>query len=169
MLLQPLPPGFKNNVFIFSFSIPADEPTVWKWLNDTKTFTDTQYWPYKVEFYSPDPAKIPNGFNQGILTNHHGPFINFAGKLMTVEDNHYRDLQYTYGSYALSFRIIRPYRLEFKTEEEDGVTTITGTVSTYVKPAWDNFWTSMQKIFWARFQKWATKSITKLERELIKV
>lgn len=158
MLLQPPPPGFTNNKYSFSFEVKADEGAVWNWLNDTKTFTDTQYWPYKVEFYSPDPDEISNGFNEGVLTNHHGPLISFAGQLIKVSKS-YRDLQYSYGSYAFSFRLIRPYRLEFKTESDGGMTTITGTLSAYVRPSINDLWTKMQKIFWARFQRWAGKSI----------
>jgi len=160
MLLQPLPPGFRDYVHEFTFSIQASEEDVWKWLNDTTTFTDTQIWPYKVEFYSPDPENIHNGFHEGVLTNHFGPFVNFAGILTKITPN-YRDLQYTYGSYALSPRWIRPYRLEFSTEVVDGQTQITGRLSTYVTPGWYNLWVKSQKRFWKRFERWSTKSILK--------
>lgn len=160
-MLQPLPPGFKNNIFSFSFEVDASEEKVWKWLNDTKTFTDTQVWPYKVEFYSPDAENIPNGFNEGVLTNHHGPFVNFAGQLVKVEPQKYRDLQYAYGSYAISFRWIRPYRLEFSTDFSDGKTTITGTLSSYVKPAFNRIWSKAQGVFWSSFKRWASKAIPK--------
>lgn len=162
MLLQPPPPGFKNNVFQLSFAVDADETAVWRWLNNTKTFTDTQYWPYRVEFYSPDPENIADGFNEGVFTNHHGPLISFAGQLIKVEENRYRDLQYAYGSYAISFRLIRPFRLEFKTEVRDGKTVIKGTLSAYVKPSIDKLWTSMQRLFWSSFKRMATRSIKKL-------
>ena len=157
-MLQPPPPGFKNNVFRFSFDVNASESAVWEWLNDTRTFTDTQYWPWKVEFYSPDEQKVPTGFNEGVLTNHHGPLINFAGVLAKVDAN-YRDLQYTYGSYAFNFNWIRPYRLEFETNSAGGVTTITGTLSAYVTPRLDGLWSWFQKRFWSRFKNWASKSI----------
>ncbi len=163
-MLQPQPPGFVNNIFTFSFDLKASEASVWQWLNDTKTFTDTQYWPYRVEFYSPDSEKIPTGFNEGVLTNHHGPFINFAGQLVKVEKNKYRDLQYVYGSYALSFRWIRPYRLEFKTETTGDKTTITGILSCYVKPSFDKLWTKAQGMFWSNFKSLASKSIIKAAR-----
>ncbi len=161
MTIQPKPPGFKDNVYSFSFAVDAPETKVWNWLNDTKTFTDTQYWPWKVEFYSPDPGKVENGFEEGVLTNHHGPLVNFAGILTKIKKNKYRDLQYAYGSYAISFRWFRPYRLEFETEEVDHKTTIRGTLSTYTKPGLDGLWTRSQKMFWGRFQKWATKSIAR--------
>lgn len=160
MLLQPPPPGFKDYVHEFSFSIEAPEQHVWKWLNDTKTFTDTQYWPYKVEFYSPDNDVTPNGFHEGVLTTHFGPFVNFAGILTKIEPN-YRDLQYTYGSYAISPRLIRPYRLEFHTKTDQTQTIITGRLSAYVTPSLYNLWGKSQLTFWKRFQKWSTKSILK--------
>ena len=159
----PLPPGFKDNVFTFSFSINTTADKVWNWLNDTKTFTDTQVWPWRVEFYHPDNQQKAIEFKEGVLTNHQGPMVNFAGILTKIEDNHNRDLQYAYGSYALNFRWIRPNRLEFKTEEEeDGKTKLTGIISTYTKPGLDKFWTKSQRIFWGRCQRWATKSIHKL-------
>ena len=164
MLVQPQPPNFKNHVYEFSFDLEADESLVWQWLNDPKTFTDTQVWPYKVEFYSPDPDKIPNGFHEQVLTNHSGPLITFAGVLTKIEENKYRDLQYFYGSYAFSFRWIRPYRLEFRSSHDGGVTTVTCTLSSYVKPSFYNLWTKMLKIFWGRFPGWASKSVKKLQR-----
>lgn len=160
MILQPKPPGFADAIYRFSFEVDAAESTVWEWLNDPRTFTDTQYWPWKVEFYSPDPS-IQNGFNEGVLTNHHGPLINFAGVLTKIEKNSYRDLQYNYGSYAISFRWFRPYRLEFETKASKGTTTITGTLSAYVKPSLEGLWLKAQKWFWASFQRWAKRSVSK--------
>lgn len=162
-MLQPNPPGFKKHIHIFEFEIAASEASVWEWLNDTRTFTDTQVWPYKVEFYSPDESTIPNGFNEGVLTNHTGPFVNFAGELVKIEDN-YRDLQYLYGSYALSFQWIRPYRLEFWTQQTDNGTQIKCALSAYVKPWLFNTWAWSQKIFWGRFQRWSSKQIGKIEK-----
>lgn len=162
MILQPKPPGFKDNVFTFSFSVDATAEKVWSWLNDTKTFTDTQVWPWRVEFYHPESHEQAFDFQEGVLTNHHGPMVNFAGVLTKIEDNHYRDLQYAYGSYALNFRWFRPYRLEFKTDESNGQTTVTGILSTYTKPGLDKLWTKSQKIFWGRFQRWATRSVKRI-------
>ncbi len=165
-MIQPQPPGYKTHTYSFSIEIPASEDMVWLWLNDPKTFTDTQYWPYKVEFYSPDPNTIPNGFHEGVLTNHSGPFINFAGKLVSIKPN-YRDLQYFYGSYAISFNWIRPFRLEFASEQMNDATKLTCTISSYVKPSLYKFWDWSQKLFWSRFRKWSTKSIVKLQRKAL--
>jgi len=161
MLLQPLPPGFTDHQFEFQLPIEASEDQVWKWLNDPKTFTDNQIWPYRVEFYSPDPGLIPNGFYESVLTNHVGPFINFAGKLVSINKS-YRDLQYFYGSYAINFNWFRPYRLEFWTSSKGQETILKGKLGTYVNPTMEGIWQRSQKIFWNRFKKWSLKSVRKI-------
>lgn len=161
MLLQPQPPGFKDHQFTFKVDIPNSATDVWTWLNDPSTFVDGQVWPFKVEFYSPDPNTIPNGFHEGVLTNHTGPFVNFAGRITAVESN-YRDLQYFYGSYAFVFAWFRPYRLEFWTEEYEGGTYLTCTLSTYVKPGLYNLWGSTQRLFWSRFKRWSRKRVKRV-------
>lgn len=167
MLLQSQPPGFKSHAFEFEVIVPASNEAVWTWLNDTRTFTDTQYWPFKVEFYSPSPDSIPNGFNEGVVTNHHGPFLGLPGELVKITPNAYRDLQYYYGSYALSFRWIRPYRLEFWTEPDGSQTKIRCKLSSYVKPWIARFWTKAQAMFWLSFKRWSRKAIPKLEGKMI--
>lgn len=163
-MLQPLPPGFREHVHHFEFELAASETAVWQWLNDTRTFTDTQVWPYKVEFYTPDDSGTTNDFKEGVLTNHTGPFINFPGELVKIEEA-YRDLQYFYGSYALHFNWIRPFRLEFWTQETDQGTQIKCALSTYVKPWIFNLWAKSQRLFWGRFKRWSTKQILKIEKE----
>lgn len=165
MIKQPQPPGFKEHTYKFTFQFEGKESHVWQWLNDTRTFTDTQVWPWKVEFYSPDPDKIPNGFHQGVLTNHFGPFINLAGELTEINNGKYRDLQYFYGSYVISFRWIRPCRLEFGTEQEGDIIYVTGVLKSYVKSSVSGMWTTFQKIFWHRFGNWAKKSIGDISKE----
>lgn len=157
-MIQERHPDFVEHKYSFSVDVPAPATRVWKWLNDPRTFTDTQVWPYRVEFYSPQPEKVPNGFHEGVVTNHTGPFINFAGVLTEISDN-YRDLQYYYGSYAISFRLVRPFRLEFSTVEHEDRTTINCTISSYVKPSFYKIWDRLNKLFWSRFRRWATKSI----------
>lgn len=164
-LMQPLPPNFKSHSYEFTIEIDAESTYVWMWLNNPDTFTKTQIWPFRVEFYSPNPSSIPNGFNEGVLTNHRGPFINFAGKLTRIEPD-YRDLQYFYGSYAITFRWIRPYRLEFWTEEKENKTILKCKISSYVKPGFIyQCWDGAQKIFWSRFKYWARKSVKKIKKE----
>lgn len=160
-MLQPKPPGFVLHTYRFSVVLPYPASFAWQWLNDPATFTETQVWPYRVEFYSPDPATIPNGFHEGVLTNHTGPMINFAGQMISVQEN-YRDLQYFYGSYAIRFNWIRPCRLEFWTEEKNGSTILTCAISSYVKPGIYGFWDRAQRVFWSRFKGWSRKSIKKI-------
>ena len=155
---QAQPPGFKLHAYEFSVVVNKPEDDVWNWLNDPRTFTDTQYWPFRVEFISPDPTNITPGFNIGVQTNHHGPLVNFAGVITSVKPN-YRDLKYYYGSYALSFRLIRPFRLEFATKAVAEGTEITGKISSYVKPGIYSFWNWTQGLFWNRFKSWARKRI----------
>ena len=160
-MIQPQPPGFKKHVHTFDVAVDAPSSTVWQWLNNPKTFTDNQVWPYRVEFYSPDPDTVSNGFHKGVLTNHTGPFISFAGVLQQIKED-YRDLQYYYGSYAISFHLVRPFRLEFQTNEIDDQTIITCTISSYVKPSFYRIWDRLNRIFWKRFKKWSSKKILKL-------
>ena len=158
MVIQAQPPGFSIHEYEFSMVTERSEESVWDWLNDPKTFTETQYWPFKVEFISPDPERIPAGFSEGVQTNHHGPLVNFAGVITSVKPN-YRDLQYYYGSYAISFRLIRPFRLEFSTESTEQGTKIIGKISSYVKPGVYSFWNWSQGLFWRRFKSWARHQI----------
>ncbi len=159
-IVQPKPERFQDHQFNLSFEINQPREKIWSWLNRMETFTDTQIPPYKVEFYSPDPKTIPNGFHEGVLNIHHGPFINFAGVMGKVEENTYRDLQYFHGSYAFSLRWIRPYRLEFWLEDGDNATSrVKMRLSSWVKPWIAKLWHSMQKRFWGRFEGWMSKSL----------
>ncbi|MDW3191068.1 MAG: hypothetical protein R8G66_01850 [Cytophagales bacterium] len=161
-MLQPLPPGYQKHIHYFEFEIAASEAAVWEWLNDTRTFTDTQVWPYKVEFYSPD-ENTPNGFYEGVLTTHTGPFVNFPGELVKIDEK-YRDLQYYYGSYAIHPHWVRPFRLEFWTYSIESGTQIKCALSSYVKPWIFKFWAWSQRLFWGRFQRWSTRQILKIEK-----
>ncbi len=162
-LLQPQPAGFVDHQFELVVEVPHPVASVWQWLNTPETFTDTQVPPYKVEFYSPNEATIPNGFHEGVLNIHHGPFLCFAGVLTTIQPETYRDLQYYYGSYAFSLRWVRPYRLQFwVTELEPGKTQVKLAVSSWVKPWTHKLWSRLQRLFWGRFKGWMTRSVKKL-------
>ena len=163
-MLQPQPPGFDMHSFKFDFTIRESRQDVWNWLNTPETFTETQIPPFRVEFYSPS-EDIPNGFHEGVLNTHHGPMINFSGVLTKVESPSYRDLQYYYGSYAVSIRWIRPYRLQFWLAESGEDTIVTAQIDSYVKPWIRGLWTKAQKLFWSRFPSWARKSVAKLRKK----
>ncbi len=160
-LIQPCPQGFNKHEFTREFRTSHSRADVWRWLNSPETFTDTQVPPFKVEFYSPDPSTIPNGFHEGVLNIHHGPLMNFAGVLTTIENDRYRDLQYYFGSYALSLRWLRPYRLEFWLEDAADATVVKMKLSTWVKPWIAKTWTALQSLFWSRFGRWMNKAVPK--------
>lgn len=157
------PPGWREHCHQFTVGIAAERARVWQWLNTPETFTEGQLPPYRVEFVSPDPERIAANFSEGVFTVHHGPFLNFAGVLTEIRPGEYRDLQYFYGSFALSQRLIRPVRLQFWVEEMmPGVTCVRGQVDSYVRPWMARLWTWAQKLFWGQFGRLMQRE---LERE----
>jgi len=156
--LQLKPKHFKNHVFSREFESYYTEEQIWQWLNDPKTFTDHQIWPFRVEFLK--DASQEHEFEPGVLNTHHGPLLSLAGEIGEV-NAHYRDLKYYYGSYVFSFRFIRPYRLEFFTEDIKDKRIVTVQLSSFVKPSFYKLWGWMQGLFWANFGKWMNKSIKK--------
>jgi hypothetical protein len=154
--LQLKPAHFREHTFTKTYDSSYTEPQIWAWLNDSKTFIDSQTWPYRVEFLKDSTQE--NDFETGVLNTHHGPFLSLAGEIGEVTP-HYRDLPYFYGSYALSFRILRPFRLEFWSEDKGDKRVVTVKLSTYVAPAFYNIWNWSQGIFWNGFGKWMNKSV----------
>lgn len=155
---QIKPTNFKTHVFTKEYESPYSESQIWDWLNDPSTFIDNQVWPFRVEFLRNENQH--HDFEKGVLNTHHGPLLSLAGEIGEVTP-HYRDLQYFYGSYALSFRIIRPFRLEFWTEDKGDYRTLKMQLSSYISPSFYNLWNWSQKIFWKGFGKWMNKSIKK--------
>jgi hypothetical protein len=102
----PEPPsGFVHDVYEHVWTIERPRAQVWAWLCDPGTFTDGQIPPWRVEFLTNEAGET--GFAEGVYNTHTGPFINFAGVLGEIRHEEYRDLQYFYGSYALSFALFR--------------------------------------------------------------
>ena len=155
---QPKPAHFKNHSFRKEFHTKKSEVEVWNWLNDPKTFTDNQVWPYKVEFVKEDHHKTD--FEEGVFNTHHGPLMSFSGILGEIKEG-YRDLKYLYGSYFLSMRWIRPQRLQFWTEGTVEGTRVTLQLDTYVTPGMYGFWNWSQGLFWGRFGRWMNRSLKK--------
>lgn len=116
---------------------------IWKKLNRRETFVKGQLFPYRVEFASGNQA---DEFQTGELNIHHGPLLSLHGAIGEIS-SHYRDLNYFYGSYAISFRWIRPVRLEFFRNED----SIDLKIHSYVKPWVSPFWTSANNFFWKFF------------------
>src|SRR5918998_6338175 len=109
------PDGFVEHAYQKTFSVAHPIGRAWAWLNDPATFVEGQVWPFRVEF-------VDGGFEPGILNVHHGPLLNVAGAIGEVRGPDaggpaYRDLEYFYGSYAISPRLARPTRLQFWAEE----------------------------------------------------
>lgn len=145
-LQSSCPPFLKTQVFEKFFALSPDKSQkIWRQLQLRETFTQGQLPPYRVEFDAPE-QKGP--FKKGELNIHHGPLLSAHGVIGEVSDS-YRDLQYLYGSYVLSFRWIRPVRLEFF-KEPGGLKL---KLTSYVHPLWAGPWHLINVIFWSAF-KW---------------
>ena len=117
--------------------------TIFDNLQKRETFVKGQIPPYKVEF---DSELQTGTFKEGELNIHHGPLLSVHGIIGEISES-YRDLKYFYGSYILSFRLIRPVRIEFFKEEEG----IRLKVTCLVKPWFIRPWVLLNKIFWKFF------------------
>ena len=116
---------------------------IWEKLQRRVTFVKGQLPPYRVEFES---GLKQGEFYSGEKNIHHGPLLSVHGEIAQIEDD-YRGLDYYYGSYVLSFRLIRPVKLEFfKTS-----TGIKVKLQTYVRPWFRPIWRFGNSIFWKDF------------------
>jgi hypothetical protein len=141
--IEEHPHFIKNEINKFFPCTPKQIENVFHKLQQRETFVDGQIPPYKVEFDS----KLQSGpFEEGELNIHHGPLLSVHGIIGKISDN-YRDLRYFYGSYILSFRLIRPIRLEFF-KEENGIRL---KVTCLVKPWFVGIWQLLNNIFWKFF------------------
>lgn len=153
MVHHEAPPEMEAHSHRRSWTIAHPRQAVWAWLNDPATFVEGQIWPWRVEF-------VDGGFEPGVLNTHHGPLINLAGVIGEVREHEYRDLQYHYGSYALSFRWIRPTRLQFWLDAPQADRTeLTMQLDSFVKPWIASWWERGQGAFWSRFPTWAGREI----------
>ncbi len=109
------PPGFVEVHLERSWKSRHRRPVVYDWLCDPRTFVDGQVWPYRVEFAADENG--PGDFRPGVFNSHTGPFLNFSGRIGAMEEGRYRDLPYCHGSFAGSFKLIRPTRLQFWLED----------------------------------------------------
>ncbi len=138
------PHNFSLDIFEMSWSFsPNDCQKAWDKLQLRETFVKGQLLPYKVEF---DSLTQSGKLKTGELNIHHGPFLSVHGAIGEI-NTHYRDLNYFYGSYVFTFRLIRPTRLEFfKTDN-----TIKVRLTSYVHPMMKHLWQLGLKIFWGTF------------------
>lgn len=162
------PPGFVHHVYDHEWSIGRPRAAVWEWLCDPATFTDGQIPPFRVEFLT--NAAGQTGFHEGVYNAHVGPLMSFSGVLGTIVEERYRDLQYFYGSYALSHALFRPTRLQFWLDDgaTDGPGDGTGDdetcvlrlrLDTFVRAKAVDPWEKMMGFFWKRFGRWCEKAI----------
>ena len=148
----PLPKKMKLHEFYLTwrFSKSATEH-IWNRLQKRETFTKGQLPPYQVEFES---GEIEGNFEQGELNIHHGPLLSAHGVIGEVNQS-YRDLKYSYGSYAISFRLVRPVRLEFFKND----TSIKLKFTCQVHHWFYYIWHIMSEVFWRQFG-WSLRLIT---------
>lgn len=140
----PLPKNMKVHDFElnWNFSDTACD-RIWRRLQKKETFTKGQLPPYKVEFES---GKNIGDLQEGELNIHHGPLLSAHGIIGQVT-NKYRDLKYSYGSYALSFRLVRPVRLQFFREQS----SIRLIFSCQVHRYFYHIWNFLSHFFWRQF------------------
>lgn len=137
---------FENVEIIKTFHFTQNElNSAWDKLQRRETFVKGQIFPYKVEFES---NKDSGAFYEGELNIHHGPLLSVHGVIGEINST-YRDLKYFYGSYAISFRLVRPLRLEFFKEEG----SIKLKMNCLVKPWFKPIWITGNNFFWRFFKK----------------
>lgn len=155
---QPVPDGFVRDVVERAWYLDRDPHDVWVWLCDPATFTDSQVPPWRVEFLDPVTGGGA-GFDEGVLTTHHGPLLHFCGVIAEVRPGKYRDLHYTYGAYAGSLRLARPVRLEFwVTPAPSGGTHLRLRVTADVRRWLQRSWQWGNGVFWGRFGRWCERA-----------
>ncbi len=138
------PDGMVEDVYERRFLLDKEKVAeVWQQLNQRETFVDGQIFPYRVEF---DAEEQRGPFLPGELNIHHGPFLSLHGAIGSVSDS-YRVLEYFFGSYVVSFRFIRPVKLEFFCEEQ----AIRMKIHSYVKPWLFKLWRKGNDLFWKFF------------------
>jgi len=150
-------PGFVAHRYRRTFRIPHAPADVWEILHRRDTFTNHQFWPYRVEFTG---SAVTPYMQEGEENTHHGPGMSFTGIMGKITKPSYRDLHYYYGSYFLTIRWIRPQRLQVWVEDNGAEeSSVTMQVDSWVKPWISRSWTFMQGIFWSGFGKWVSKLI----------
>ena len=134
----------KEDVFKMSFSLSNSKVArVWEKLQRRETFIEGQLPPYRVEF---ETGLKRGEFESGEKNIHHGPLLSVHGEIGEISDE-YRSLLYYYGSYVLSFRLVRPTLLEFR--RKDGGIEL--KLKCYVHPYFKSIWRAGNTVFWSLF------------------
>jgi hypothetical protein len=127
------PPGFVVDEFQRDFHFSTEKITsVWNKLQRRETFTRGQLFPYRVEFAATSQV---GEFFPGELNIHHGPFLSVHGAIGEVTPN-YRSLDYFYGSYVMSFRLVRPVQLEFLRDSDKLTVKLKVFIRPWLRPVW---------------------------------
>jgi hypothetical protein len=153
------PRGFVGHRYEHTWVINRSRDVVWGWLCDPSTFTDSQVWPWRVEFLN--GADGETGFMTGVYNAHVGPFTNFSGVLGEIRDKEYRDLQYFYGSFAISPALFRPTRLQFWLDDHPdgpGASVLHLRLDAAVRRSARGVWGWLMRRFWARFGRWCERA-----------
>lgn len=139
------PKNFTHYCYERSFSYPQDKmDSLWQRLQLRETFTSGQIFPYSVEFSAPSQK---GEFSPGELNIHHGPFLSVHGAIGEMNSK-YRGLNYFYGSYVISFRLVRPTQLEFFREKN----VLTVKLTAFVRPWFIPFWRLGNTLLWSSFR-----------------
>lgn len=139
------PKGFIIDHYERAFNfLPDNLDNIWKKIQRRETFTQGQLFPYRVEFAS---GSKEGEFLPGELNIHHGPFLSVHGAIGEITDK-YRGLDYYYGSYVLSFRLIRPVKLEFIRQDNK----LNLRLTSYVRPWFKPIWRMANWILWTSFR-----------------
>lgn len=140
-----VPAGFVLDEYQREFLFPDGAMAqIWDRLQRRETFTNSQIFPYRVEFAA---ASQEGEFSPGELNIHHGPFLSVHGSIGEVTSS-YRGLDYFYGSYVLSFRLVRLVKLEFI---RDG-NTLRLKLRSYVRPWFRPIWHFGNFLLWTSFR-----------------
>ena len=142
--IEECPIFMQKDLFTLEFPLSKHKrDRVWESLQQRETFTQGQIFPYRVEF---ETGKEHGPFDSGEKNIHHGPLLHLPGEIGNVTDD-YRSLFYYFGSYVISFRLVRPACLEFfKTDKG-----IKLSLKSFVKPSFGFLWRFGNKIFWKFF------------------
>ena len=154
---SPVPKGFVVSSTVVTMTSPHAISKVWSWLNRMETFTKGQISPYRVEFVGQeeDPS-----FSVGTYNNPHGPLLNLPAMITVMDEPHYREMRYLYGSYVITFRWIRPTELKFTLKEAaDNTTEVTVELVAHTKPFIKGIWQALNRFFWRKGFGWWVKRL----------
>jgi hypothetical protein len=139
------PEGFIFDEFEREFLFSEEKiSSVWKKLQLREAFTKGQLFPYRVEFVA---SSQEGEFSPGELNIHHGPLLSVHGAVGEVTSS-YRSLDYFYGSYVVSFRLVRPVKLEFFREGP----RLKLKLKSYIRPWFRPVWHLLNHLLWFGFR-----------------